>query len=236
MSQYDMLRVPFSCLSFLVWLMRWNHTTSHGSQILCWRSSGWLNVIRCDFVQLLIWGWRLLMVENCFAMGLRGAIMTSVLASGNSWNDSLWIASVILSQQKKGLRRRTYLPLVTLITKSLCLPIGASTISVLLLVIQISARYRRSRSLLLLLLLLAVQLLRRLKIREGGILWRLGVNEIGCYLMEGYVWREVSSTAVAVKFGLGGGSTTVNRMDMTALHQTMNPLLLIVDIFPSSLL
>ena len=34
-----------------------------------------------------------------------------------------------------------------------------------------------------------------------------------------------------VQFGLGGGPTTLNRMALTALHHTTNPLLLTVDMF-----
>ena len=36
---------------------------------------------------------------------------------------------------------------------------------------------------------------------------------------------------MAVRFGLGRGTTTVNRMDVTDFHRIMNPLLLNVDMF-----
>ena len=62
---------------------------------------------------------------------------------------SLLTASIILSKQTQGRREITYLPLMKLITKELCLPIGASTITVLLLAIQISEQYRIPKSLLL---------------------------------------------------------------------------------------
>ena len=70
-------------------------------------------------------------------MGLRGTTTTSLLVPGSSRNKLLSIASIILSQQTQGLRQRTYLPLMTLITKSLCLTVGASPILVLILKIQI---------------------------------------------------------------------------------------------------
>ena len=62
---------------------------------------------------------------------------------------SLLTASIILSKQTQGRREITYLPLMKLTTKALCLPIGASTITVLLLAIQISEQYRIPKSLLL---------------------------------------------------------------------------------------
>ena len=74
-----------------------------------------------------------MIVGNRFAMELRGTTTTSLLASGNSRNESLLIASIILSQQTQGLRKITYLPLMTLITKALCLPVGASTIPFIIL-------------------------------------------------------------------------------------------------------
>ena len=73
----------------------------------------------------------------------------------------------------------TYFSLMKLITKAQCLPVGASTITVLLLAIHRSAQYQRSQSLLLLLLVLAIQLQGKLKRRDGGIIGRLGVTEIG---------------------------------------------------------
>ena len=36
---------------------------------------------------------------------------------------------------------------------------------------------------------------------------------------------------MATRFSFGGGTTTVNRMAVTALHHIMNPLLLTVDMF-----
>ena len=76
-----------------------------------------------------------------------------------------------------------------------------------------------------------MRLRRKFKIREGGIKGRLGVTEIVGYLMEKYDRRGFSGTAMDVLFGLGGGTTTVNRMDVTALHRIANPSLLTVDMF-----
>ena len=42
---------------------------------------------------MLLCGWRLLIVGNCFAMGSRGTTTTSLSASGNSWNKLLLISS-----------------------------------------------------------------------------------------------------------------------------------------------
>ena len=203
MSQFSLLLVPFSCISFLVRLMRWTHTKSHFSRILRWRSSGWRSVVGYYCALLWIWGWKLIIVGKCFAMGFRGTTTISLLASGNSSNDLLWIYSLILSQKTQGLLTITYITLMKLISKALCLPVGASTIPVLLLVIQKSARYRILQSLLLLILLLAIQIRRKLKRREGGIMWRMGVTEIWGHLMERYIWIGVSGTAMAVRFGLG---------------------------------
>ena len=120
---------------------------------------------------------------------------------------------------------------MTLITNELCIPVRASTIPVLLLATHRSAQYQISQSLLLQLLILAIRLQRKLKRREGGIIGHLVVTAIGGYLMETYVLRGVSVTAMAVPFGLVGGPTTVIRMAVTALHHIINPLLLTVDMF-----
>ena len=154
-------------------------------------------------------------------MGLVGTPITSLSASGNSWKELLFIASIILSQQTHILRQRTYLPLMTLITKALCLPVRASTIPVLLLAIHRSAWYRISRSLLIKLLLFDIRLRRKFNWREGVIIGCLGVTVIWGYLKERDIWRWVSSTAMTIWFGLVGGYTTVNIMAVTALHIIM---------------
>ena len=181
--------------------MRWNHTTSHISRIFDWRSYVWFNVVGCGCVLLLLWGWKLLIFGNCFAMGLRGTTLTSLLATGNSQNEPLLIASIILSQQIQVRRQITYLSLMTLIKKALCIPVGDSAIPVLILKIQRSARYRISQLLLFQLLLLVIRLQIKLNLREWVIIRRLGVTTIVYYLMEIYVWRGVSGTAISVWFG-----------------------------------
>ena len=186
MSQFSLLLTPFSCISFLVCVMSWNHTTSQGSRILRWRSSGWHNVVGCGCVLMFLWVWKLLIVGKKIAMGLRGSTIISLLASGNCQNDPLWIASVIHSQKTHGRRWIKFLPLMILIIKALCLSVIASTIPVLLLSIQ---RYRISSSLLLPLLLLVINIWGELKSREGGIIGQLGVTAVWVYLMERYVWR-----------------------------------------------
>ena len=108
---------------------------------------------------------------------------------------------------------------MTLITKALCIPAGAPTVSVLLLAIQRSERYQISRSLLLRLLIFTIYIQRNFNCREGGVIGQLGANSIVDYLMEGYFWIGVSGTAMTVLFGLGWGLTTVNRMAVTALHR-----------------
>ena len=163
--------------------MRWTHTTSHASQTLHWISYGWRNVFGCGCVLLLLWGWKVLIVGNGFAMGLRGTTTTILSASGNSRNESLLIDSIILSQQSQLIRKKTYLPLMTFIMKELCITLGDSDIPVLLLAIQRSEWYRISWSLLLLLLILAIRLWRKLIWRERGIIGWLGVTYIGGYPM-----------------------------------------------------
>ena len=117
-------------------------------------------------------------------MGLIGTTTTSLLASGSSWKDLIWNASVIVSQHTQGRQKRTYITLVKLITESLCLPAIDWTIPVLLLAIQRSSRYQRSLLLLLLIMLLDIRLQRKFKIREGDIIGHIGVTTIGDYLME----------------------------------------------------
>ena len=117
-------------------------------------------------------------------MGLRGTTTASLLESGNSRKELLLIASIMLSQQTQVQRKITYLPLMKMITKSLCLPVGASTIPVLLLTIQRLARYQISLLLLLQLMILYIWLQMRFNCREGGIIGRLGVTALGGYLME----------------------------------------------------
>ena len=135
----------------------------------------------------------------------------------------------MISHHTQGLHKITYLTLAKLTTKELCIPVVASTIPVPLLTIQISARYQRPQLLPLLLLILAIPMERNLKRRDGGIIGRLGVTEILCFLMERDVWIVFYGTAMTIQFGLGVLPTTVNIMAMTALHRIMNPLLLNVD-------
>ena len=120
---------------------------------------------------------------------------------------------------------------MTLMTKALYLPVGASTIPVLLLEIQRSAQYRISRLLLLRLLLLTIRLRRKFNWREGGVIYQLGVTAIGGYLMEIDVYRGLSGTAMTVRFGLGGVPTTVHRMAVTSLHCIMNHLFVSLGMF-----
>ena len=83
-------------------------------------------------ILMLIWVRRLIIVGNCIAMGLRGTNTESLLASGNSRNEYLLIASIILSQQTQGRRKILYLPLIKLIMKALCIPVVESNITVIL--------------------------------------------------------------------------------------------------------
>ena len=105
----DVLISPVACplpmSNCLAWLMKWNHTESHFSWILHWRSLVWYNVVVYGCVILLIWLWQLTIVGNCFATGLIGKTKTCLLVSRNSKKIVLLIASVILSQQKQGLQK-----------------------------------------------------------------------------------------------------------------------------------
>ena len=118
-----------------------------------------------------------------------------------------------------------------LITKALCIPVEDSTITLLLPAIKISARYQISRLLLLQLLLLSIHIQRKFNWREGGIIGRIGVTTIECYLTERYVWRRVSGTVMSIWFGLGGGPTTVNIISVTALYHIMTPLFISIGMF-----
>ena len=120
---------------------------------------------------------------------------------------------------------------MTLITKKLCIPVGDSTIIVILLVVHISARYRIPRLLLLRLMLLDIQLRRKFNWRDGGIIGRLGVTAIGGYLIEIDVLIGVSGTAISIRFGLEGGLTDVNIIYVTALHHITTPSFVLLDMF-----
>ena len=117
-----------------------------------------------------------------------------------------------------------------LITKALCLLIGASNITVLL-EIHRSARHRISRSLLLRLLILAIRLQRKLNWKDGVIIVRIGFTDTGGYLIERYLWRGVSGTTMTVRFCFRGGPTTVNRISVTSLHHIMTHLFVFLEIF-----
>ena len=211
--------------------MIWTHTTSHVSRIFHWRISWWRNAVGYGCVLLFLWGWRLLIVGNCFAMGLRKTTTTILLVSGNSWNKFLLIASILISQQIQGRWKIKYITLITLIMKVLCIPVRDSTIPVLLLVIQRSAQYWISQSLLLWLLLLAIRIQRKFNCTKGGIIGRIVVTSIGGYLMEIEFWILVSGNSMSVWFGLGGGPTTVNIISVTALHRIVTPPLVFLDVF-----
>ena len=120
---------------------------------------------------------------------------------------------------------------MTLITKALRLLVGVSTIPVILLAIQRSARYRISWSLLLQLLLLTIQFQMNFNWRYGGIIGRIEVTNIGGYLIEINFCRGVSVTAMTVRFGLWGRPNTVNRMTVTALHHITNHSFVSIDMF-----
>ena len=229
MSQFDLLLAPSSCIIFLVWLMRWNHTTSHVSQILHFRSSGWRNVVGYGCVLLLLWWWLFIIVGNCFAIGLRGTTLESLSASGNSRKKLMLIDSIIILKQTQGRRRRTLIPSMKIIKKAPCIPVWDSTIPYLLLAIQRSERYWISRSPLLWILLLSIPLWRKLDSRDGGIIDRLGVTDIGGYLVERDVWRGVSGTSMDVRFSLVGGPTTVNIISVTDLYCIMSHLFFFLD-------
>ena len=102
-------------------------------------------------------------------MGLRETIKKSLSVSGNYQNESLLIASIIISEQTQGRRQRTYLTLMEVITKELFIPVIDSTIPVLILEIQRSSPYGISQSLLLQLLLLDVRLKVKFDWRERVI-------------------------------------------------------------------
>ena len=118
-----------------------------------------------------------------------------------------------------------------LIMKALFLPFVASTIPVLLFVINRSSWYKISQLLLLRLMLLAIRLWRKLNWREGCIIHWLGVTNIGGPQMERGVSRGFSGTAMTVWFGFGGGTTTVNRIAVTASHHIMTRSFVSLDMF-----
>ena len=56
-----------------------------------------------------------------------------------------------------------------------------------------------------------------MKIREGGVIGRLGSTEIVVHLMETDFLIVVYVTTMSIRFGFGGGPTTINRISVTAL-------------------
>ena len=52
-------------------LMRLTPTTNQDSLIWNWRSGGLLNMVGCGYIPQLLWLLLLLIVGNCFVMGLR---------------------------------------------------------------------------------------------------------------------------------------------------------------------
>ena len=56
-------------------LMRLTLTTNQYNLIWHWISGGLLNVVVCGYVQQFLWEWPLLIVGNCFVMGLRETTM-----------------------------------------------------------------------------------------------------------------------------------------------------------------
>ena len=118
-------------------------------------------VTKCGWIRLCTTVAMVMTITNfgkLFHYGVKRYHYDKLLASGNSWNELLLIASRILSKKAHGRWKRTYITLITLITKALCIPIGDSTIPVLLLEIQRSAQYQISQAILLRLLLLTIRI------------------------------------------------------------------------------
>ena len=83
-------------------------------------------VKKCDWIWLCTTVAMGMKITNCwklFRYGVKRATKTSLLASENFRNESLLIASIIFSKHTQGLQKRTYLPLMKLITKALCIPL-----------------------------------------------------------------------------------------------------------------
>ena len=64
---------------------------------------------------------------------------------------------------------------------------------------------------------------KKVELEGGSYIREAGVTSIGDYSMERYVGIGVSGTDMSVKFGLGGGPTTLNIISMTALHHITTP-------------
>ena len=88
-----------------------------------------------------------------------------------------------------------------------------------------------SRSLLIQIFLLEIRLWRNLNFRDGGIIGRVGVTSIGGYLMGIDVWRGIYVTEMAVRFDLGGGPATVNRVYVTDLYRITTHSFFYLDMF-----
>ena len=95
----------------MLW-MSLTHTTSQDNLIWHWRSDGLLNVVGYGYVRQLLWEWLLLIVGNCFVMGLRETTLTNWSVSENYWKYLLKIASTITSRLIVGPQKRTYLSLI----------------------------------------------------------------------------------------------------------------------------
>ena len=97
--------------------MRLTPTTNQDNMIWHWRSGGLLNVVGYSYVRQLLCKWLLLIVGNCFVVGLRETTMKNWSVSENSLIDLLNIASTITSHLIVGPQQRTYLPLMSSMMK-----------------------------------------------------------------------------------------------------------------------
>ena len=95
---------------------------------------GWLRLCTTVYMGMTITnGWKL------FCYGVKRNHFNKLISIREFSEKLILIASIILSQQTQARRQRTYLPMMKLTSKALCLPFGASNIPVLILTIQISA-------------------------------------------------------------------------------------------------
>ena len=206
--------------------MRLTHTTSQDNLIWDWKSGGSLNVVGYGYVRHLLWGWLLLIVENCFVMGLRETTMKNWSVSENYRKDLLKIDSTITSHLIVGPQQRTYLSLMRSMMKIKFLLAVHFNFLLLFLPPLLSALFWTW--------LKAVPHIFPKKKKpswEGDITGLLEVNVQGSCLTERDAYREAFGFATDAMVSTIKGCTIVNMFIVTVLQCIMTHSFVSLDMF-----
>ena len=206
--------------------MRLTHTTSQDNLIWHWRSGGLLNVVGYGYVRQFLWEWLLLIVGNCFVMGLRESTITNQSVSENYRKDLLKIASTITSHLIVGPQQRTYLSLMKSMMNLQCLLAVHLNFLLLFLPPLLSALFRTW--------LKAVRHIFPKKKKpswDEDIPGLLEVTFQGSCLTERYAYNEAFGFATDVVVSTIKGCTIVNMLIVTVLQCIMTHSFVSLDMF-----